>query len=233
MLLVTVVAQGIGQQEHGLVIHAIVVAGRLFGVFTVIIAVDAFLQILESGIGQILLAEELAALAKQTCNGPAVVGGVEATLQQTSATGVDDLFHTSHHDLLTVKEVFLLAQVTVHGQNDADAESGVGGGEEIAGDVVKQAVFMLGGVHIVKSDQHALENALVMIVLCVLAAVSGGQGSQLIQHMLLHIHAVGHDISAVIGAILVQILLTQRMRYSFFGVAHHARIMCFHCIASL
>ena len=147
----------------GVLMLLVVLVGGFFGVFAVLVAVDALVEVLEAGLAQILLAKQLAADGQQRGNGPAVVGRVEAALQKTSAAIVNDPVHFIQQQRFPGGQLRPALQISGQVQNDFNAECRIRGREKVAGNIVKQAVFMLGGADVVQSPQHGGQKAFVVI----------------------------------------------------------------------
>ena len=88
--IVALVAGGHGQHDHGIVVDAVVVAGRTLGVLAVLVAVVAFFQDGLGGGAAFGLIKQLGAEHQHRCNGPAVVRGVEAAVAQGIGCIADD-----------------------------------------------------------------------------------------------------------------------------------------------
>lgn len=107
-----------------------------------------------------------------------------------------------------------------------------GGREKVAGNIIKQAVFMLGGADIVQPLEHGGQQGFVVIKLRLGVAVNRADVCDAVQGVLLHINAVWHYKRAVIGAVYIQILCFQMMSGPSFGVPDHLLIMVSHVFAS-
>ena len=228
VLLVAGVPQALGQQEHGVVIHLVIVARALFRVLSVFIAVHALVEVSVGRLNQVLLPEEPAAAAKQGGNGPAVVGRVKAPLQQPPATQVDGMGHAGFDFCLSRGQVLLSHQVLEVGHPGQNAESGIRGGEEIAGHIVKQTVFVLHPVHIVKAQFRPGKDGLILIKPGIGIAVGCHQGRNSVHGGFGLEHAVGLNHRAAIGAAFVQHLGMHRLFRLFLDPPDHLIIMCFH-----
>ena len=220
-MLVAGVAQALGEQEHGVVIHLVIVASALFGVLPVFIAVHALAQVNVGRLNQVLLPEELAAAGKQGGNGPAVVGSVKAALKQSPAPQVDGMGHAGFDFRLSRGQVLLSHQVLEVGHPGQDAEGGIRGREEITGHIVEKTIFVLHPVHIVKAQFRPGKDGLILIKPGVGIAVGRHQGRYGVHGGLGLEHAVGLDHRAAIGAAYVQHLGTHGLFRLFLDPPDH------------
>ena len=233
VLLIGRIAQILGQHEHGVVVHQIVVAGGLFGVLAVLIAVHALIQIDVSSLDQIRLVKHPAAAGKQRGNGPAVVGGVEAALQQTPAACVDNPGHPLLQPGFARGQLRLCHQVFQMGDPGKDAEGGIRGGEEVAGHKVKQTVLMLHPLHIVDALFCPGQNRLVVIIPAVGVAVGRHIRCHGVHGGLRLKHAVSLNHRAVIGTAFVHHLSGHGQNDLILNSPNHLFIMCSHLYCSL
>ncbi len=228
MLLVLGISEGIGKHQHGIVIYTVIITGGFLREFPVLITVAPFFQIDFSGFRQFFISEKHPAFCQRGGDGPTVVGGMEAALQQAICTVMHNFPHLPKEILFLSGTILLLAQILIQRDKKADAESRIRRGEKIAGNIIKEAVFMLYTADIRKAQLRPLCQQGAAVIPAVRIAVQSNHGFHADNGILGLNDPVPVIKASVPGALLIQFLDPQTAEYPILGVLQYFLIMFFH-----
>ena len=239
--IVALVAGGHGQHDHGIVVDAVVIAGRAFGVLAVLVAVVALFQDGLGGGAAFGLIKQPGAEHQHRRDGPAVVRGVEAAVAQGIGCIADDGLilrlqlcgsglgfgrggQCAVHDL---------TQVDIGGQQPLGAESRIRAGEEVAVDEVKVAAGPLGAAHKSQRQRQAAAQLGVQIIAALGVQVAGRHCRGAVDGRFRLGQAVRLGETAAEGAVLVQNLDIEIALHAAFAVVQDPFIVFAHRSALL